>query len=182
MENNNDLKIELYPDNKPRLSFPKEPISNSYFYSTKISSITPEKELGFINSNTPILNGFYLAHAYHYPIRIKPDDIWLLIIQSFSNHINQNAEELRNMFVDFSGQKDIAIEYQLSSIEEVTKEIAEDFSIKINEELKKYLGEELLNILTPNFTTTTKDSTIVCKISVMSAFNKYFNYRMILCG
>ena len=130
----------------------------------------------------PILNGFYTAHANHYPIRIKPDDIWLLIIQSFSNHINENAEELRDMFVDFSGKKDISIKYDISFIEEVTKEIAEDFSIKINEELKKYLGEEILDILTPNFTTTTKDSTIVCKISIMSAFKKFFNYRMILCG
>ena len=70
----------------------------------------------------------------------------------------------------------------ISFIEQVTKEICEDFSIKINEELKKYLGEEILDILTPNFTTTTKDSTIVCKISIMSAFKKFFNYRMILCG
>jgi len=87
------------------------------------------------------------------------------------------------MFVDFSGKKDISIMYDnISFIEQVTKEICEDFSIKINEELKKYLGEEILDILTPNFTTTTKDSTIVCKISIMSAFKKFFNYRMILCG
>ena len=183
MENNNDLKIELYPDKKPRLTFEKQPISQSYYFSTKLSSLSPDRKLANINSNVPILNGFYTAHANHYPIRIKPDDIWLLIIQSFSNHINENAEELRDMFVDFSGKKDISIMYDnISFIEQVTKEICEDFSIKINEELKKYLGEEILDILTPNFTTTTKDSTIVCKISIMSAFKKFFNYRMILCG
>ena len=182
MENSNDLKIELYPDKKPRYTFETQPISKSNCFSTKLSSLSPDRELANINSNVPILNGFYTAHANHYPIRIKPDDIWLLIIQSFSNHINENAEELRDMFVDFSGKKDISIEYDISFIEQVTKEIAEDFSIKINEELKKYLGEEILDILTPNFTTTTKDSTIVCKISIMSAFKKFFNYRMILCG
>ena len=183
MENNNDLKIELYPDKKPRLTFEKQPISQSNCFSTKLSSLSPDRKLANINSNVPILNGFYTAHANHYPIRIKPDDIWLLIIQSFSNHINENAEELRDMFVNFSGKKDISIMYDnISFIEQVTKEICEDFSIKINEELKKYLGEEILDILTPNFTTTTKDSTIVCKISIMSAFKKFFNYRMILCG
>ena len=48
--------------------------------------------------------------------------------------------------------------------------------------MKKYLGEELIEILTPNFTTTNYDSTIVCKISIMGAFKKYFDYKMGLCG
>ena len=48
--------------------------------------------------------------------------------------------------------------------------------------MKKYLGEELIEILTPNFTTTNYDSTIVCKISIMGAFKKYFDYEMGLCG
>ena len=38
----------------------------------------------------------------HYPIRIKPDDIWLLIVQAFSHHVNINSEELREMFKDNS--------------------------------------------------------------------------------
>ena len=43
-----------------------------------------------MDSNVPLLNGFYTAHTNHYPIRIKPDDIWLLIVQAFSNHVNAN--------------------------------------------------------------------------------------------
>lgn len=87
------------------------------------------------------------------------------------------------MFVDFEGKKTISIEYEnLILIEQVDKKIAEDFSIKINEELKKILGEELIDILTPEFTTTTNDSKIVCKISIMDAFKKFFNYKMVLCG
>ena len=48
--------------------------------------------------------------------------------------------------------------------------------------MKKYLGEEILNILTPDYTTTDYDSTIICKISIMGAFKKYFEYEMHLCG
>ena len=33
----------------------------------------------------------------YYPIRIKPDDIWLLIVQAFSHHVNNNSEELRSV-------------------------------------------------------------------------------------
>jgi len=48
--------------------------------------------------------------------------------------------------------------------------------------MTKYLGEDLLEVLTPNFSTTTYDSKIVCKISIMGAFKKYFDYEMHLCG
>ena len=126
---------------------------------------------------------FYTAHANHYPIRLKPDDIWLLIIQTFSTHVNTNSESLRNMLVNFDGKKTISIKYpDLVSIKQVDKKIAEDFSIKINEELKKFLGEELIDTLTPEFTTTTNDSKIVCKISIIDPFKQFFNYKMMLCG
>ncbi len=70
----------------------------------------------------------------------------------------------------------------MNCIEEVDKKILENFSEQINVQMTKYLGEELINLLTPNFTTTTYDSTIVCKISIMGAFKKFFHYEMILCG
>ena len=178
MENKNELKIELYPQKEPFGNFPKEEAS----FSSKINSLSSDKKLAYQNSNVPILNGFYTAHANHYPIRLKPDDIWLLIIQSFSTHVNTNSEKLRYMFVNFEDKETIKIEYDLFTIDQVDKKIAEDFSIKINEKLKEYLGEDLIEILTPNFTTTTNDSKIVCKISIMSIFKKFFNYKMMLCG
>ena len=177
----NDLKIDLYPDKIPRAKIEKDVI-NQKIFSTNISSLTPEIQLAYSETNVPILNGFYAAHGFHYPIRIKPDDIWLLIVQAFSYQVNNISESNRNMFVNFEGKKTISINYELDNIEQVDKKIAEDFSIKINEQLKTYLGNEILETLTPNFTTTTKDSEIVCKISIMSAFQKFFNYRMILCG
>ena len=181
MEGNNELKIVLYTDREPRYSFPKEPLMKSRFLHPTCS-IKPTKELAYINSNVPVLNGFFTALTNHYPIRIKPDDIWLLIIQSFSNHINENAEVLRNMFVNFEGKKEIAINYDISDINQIDQKIHEDFIVKINEKLKEFLGEKILDVLTPDFSTTTKDSSIVCKITIMSAFKKFFNYKMRICG
>jgi len=162
----NETKILLYPQNKPRGNFP----------------------LGEIKShNVPILYGFYEAHALHYPIRIKPDDIWLLIIQAFSNHININSEKLRHKFVNFNGKKSLTIDFEvITNIKKVIKEHYEDFIIQINNKIKNYLGKELIDILNPNFTTTDKNSTIICKLSVMNAFKKYFEYKMkigmAICG
>ena len=181
-EKSNELKIELYPDREPRYDFPKEPLENIIPNGAIGYSFDKKEKLACIKYNTPVLNGFYKAHTNHYPIRIKPDDIWLLIVQAFSYHVNENAEKLRDMFVNFSGKKELVVKYPISTIDEVNNKILENFSEQINEQIKKYLGENVLNTLTPNFSTTTYDYTIVCKISIMGAFKKYFDYTMDLCG
>ncbi len=177
-----ELKIELYPDRTPRYTFPKELISHILTKDTLAHSLNENQQLAYLDTNVPLLNGFYTAHNNHYPIRIKPDDIWLLIVQGFSNHVNANSEELRDMFVNFEGKKELIVEYPLNSIKEVDKKILENFSEQINQQMIKYLGEDLINTLTPNFSTTTYDSTIISKISIMGAFKKYFDYEMDLCG
>ena len=50
--------------------------------------------------------------------------------------------------------------------------------------MEKYLGKEIMENLTPNFTTTDYDSIIISKMSIMGAFKKYFEYKMscITCG
>ena len=118
----------------------------------------------------------------HYPIRIKPDDIWLLIVQAFSHHVNTNSEQLRDMFVNFSGKKELIVNYPLTDVSQVDKKVLEDFSKQINEQMVEYLGKSILDTLNPNFSTTTYDYTIICKISIMGAFKKYFDYTMNLCG
>ena len=35
-----------------------------------------------------------IAHSYHIPLQLSPDDIWALIMQGMSQHIKQNSEEL----------------------------------------------------------------------------------------
>jgi len=85
----NVLKIEIFPENKPRYEFIKEPVEKLITEDTIGYSFDKNRNLAFINENVPLLNGFFQAHINHYPIRIRPDDIWLLIVQGFSNHVNQ---------------------------------------------------------------------------------------------
>ena len=178
----NELKIDLYPGKRPRYTFDKTPVSKLITKDVLGHSLNPEQSFAYIDSNVPLLNGFYTAHTNHYPIRIKPDDIWLLIVQAFSNHVNANAEKLRHYFVNFDGKQKLKVFYELSDIEQVDRKTLENFSEQINEQMKKYLGEKLLDILTPNFSTSNYDSKIVCKISIMGAFKKYFQYKMKLIG
>ena len=182
-----DLKITLFPENKPKGNFRRSPLNFLLEDKPLGFSFDINRQLGFVRKKIPVLNGFLDAYLNHYPIRIKPDDIWLLIVQAFSHHVNANSEELRNYFVDFDGKKTIEISYvdKVLNISQIDKKILEDFSKQINEKMIEYLGEEIIENLTPNFTTTNFDSTIICKMSIMGAFKKYFDYEMrigITCG
>ena len=182
-ENTKDnLKIELYPEKKPRYECERSDLKELINENTIGFSFNKNHSLAYINSKVPVLNGFYLAHCNHYPIRIKPDHIWLLIVQAFSNHVNANAESLRHYFVNFSGKKSLVVNYPLNDISQVGKKDLESFAEQINKQIKEKIGDSLVETLTPNFTTTDYDSTLVCKISIMGAFKKYFEYKMRLCG
>ena len=109
-DNNGDniLKIELFPENKPINTLEKKNIQ--FLIKNALGhSLDPNKELAFLLSKVPILNGFYTAYINHYPIRIKPDDIWLLIVQAFSHHVDDNSRILRKYFVNFDGNKTLEI-------------------------------------------------------------------------
>ena len=149
----NELKIELHSKNIPKGILEKRPISWVLPKGKLGDSLDKNNKLAFLGLNVPILYGFYSAHCNHYPIRIKPDDIWLLIVQAFSNHVNANPDELKEYFVNFEDKKTLKVVYDKLSIKEVDKKTLEDFSIQINEQMKEYLGEELINNLTSNFTT-----------------------------
>ena len=176
-----ETRIDTYKTKNNRYTFEKRSI-NSIIKGSLGHSFNDGQELAFLGSNVPVLDGFYTAHTNHYPIKIKPDDIWLLIIQGFINHINLNHEELRNLFVNFEGKKELNIEYLLSDIKEINKNILEDFSKKLVAQISDFIGKEIIELLTPNFTTTTYDSEIICKISIMGAFKHYFDYNMIMLG
>ena len=58
----NELKIELYPNNEPRYSFPKESIKDLITKDVLSHSLNVEQNLAYIDSNVPLLNGFYTAY------------------------------------------------------------------------------------------------------------------------
>ena len=65
---NNELKIALYPKKKPRYEFEKSSLKELITKKTLGFSFNEKDKLAYINSKTPVLNGFYLAHSNHYPM------------------------------------------------------------------------------------------------------------------
>jgi hypothetical protein len=69
-----------------------------------------------LGSNHALFTAFLRAYNSHEDIVLSPDDIWLMICIYFSKYVNENAEQLRTIFVDHEGKKTLTI-FQMGMIE-----------------------------------------------------------------
>ena len=186
-----ELKIELNPELKPRGSFKfttldsiiisDEDKENARYLSTRkkiyfcSSKLNEPKYISNLEGH-PILKGYYQSYVNHMPVSINPDILWMLIVQGFSRHIDQNAEKLRNKFVDFDGKKELTVNGDELTIEEITKEGWERTFKEFVEKIKENAGESMIKLITPSFSTTTPTIQVSSQIAIMSCFKNYFKF------
>jgi hypothetical protein len=60
-------------------------------------------------SGHPVFEAFLAAYSKHEDIVLSPDDIWLMITIYYSKYVDDNAEELRSLFVDHEGKKKLVV-------------------------------------------------------------------------
>jgi hypothetical protein len=192
-----EQKIELNPELKPRGSFEFTSL-DSYLISDEdyenAKALSMEKKIYHCSSKLdeaiyvsglrghPILEGYYQSYAKHIPVTVSPDILWMLIVQGFSRHIDQNAEKLRNKFVDFDGQKALIVGGDEWTIEEITREGWESTFAAFVELIKRNAGDSMIKIITPTFSTTTPTIQVSSQIAIMSCFKNYFKYIRLYGG
>lgn len=130
----------------------------------------------------PMLYGLYNCYGSHESISLSADDFWLMIIQSFSIYVIKNSEELRNKFVNFEGKKTLNIILRESKIEQLTKEKYEECFNIFNEQISAYVGKDLVDNLQANFSTSTINEKTISQISIMTALQNYFEYKIYCIG
>jgi len=178
--NENSLRIDLLEKGQKLKQFTEmaenQFLLNNYnvvgaspnFYTTKV----------FIKGVSNILQGFYSAYENHLPIRLTPDIIWLLIVQGFSHHVNFNAEYLRDRFVNFEKKKKLEIIInKYHSYKQMKSKDYENLFENLTEQIKENVGEELINTIDFNFSTSNKITKVVGYTSIMSAMKKYFEFE-----
>ena len=126
--------------------------------------------------------GYLNAYFNHCPIKVSPNVIWQLILNNFSKYVNDNSERLREKFVDFEGKKNLTC-IRIGKLEDADK-YTDDIIKEYCNQISQNIGKELIDILTPNYSTSTKESIISGQVSIMSTFKNYFIYDllMISCG
>lgn len=130
----------------------------------------------------PVIGGYLQAYQEHRPITLSPDIAWLLICQGFSQHVNNNVEELRNKFVNFEGKQTIVVKRFVSEETDLHTFPWESVFPEFVEKVGGYVGEELTRTLTADFTTTTPNSLIASQITILDAMKGYMSYKVIMVG
>ena len=118
------------------------------------------------------------AFRSHNAFTLNPDDIWFVILQGLSNHINLNAEKFRGVMVDFEGQKNILIDHNglvKGSVDNTWNIIFPQFQEKIASMIK---DATIADSIVPTFSTTTELDTICFQIALMDICKSYFTYSI----
>lgn len=134
-----------------------------------------------VESNHPFFYTMYRAYADHRPVELSPEALWLLICQGFSLHVNNNAEELRSLFVDFEGKRTLMASSQGIRLDDPNSPWERVFP-QFTSQIAAYTGQELIDVLAADFTTSTPASRVASQITVMESMKQYFDYMMTICG
>ena len=174
----NSLRIDLLEEGQKIQQF-TEMVENQYHLDdSDILGASPNFYTSKVyQEGINILQGFYSAYENHLPICLTPDIIWLLIVQGFSQHVNYNAEKLREKFVNFEGKKELEIIIpKYHSYKQMKSEDYEELFENLTEKIKENVGEELINTIDFNFSTSNKITKVVGYTSIMSSMKKFFEY------
>jgi hypothetical protein len=114
---------------------------------------------------------------------LSPDMIWLLISQGFARHVNNNSEKLRKYFVDFKGKLTLIVENDKIQLDDPNAPWESVFP-EFTKQIGSFIGNELINDLTCNFSTTNSTSKVASEITIMEAMKPYFEYVVFrgVCG
>ncbi|RDX55247.1 hypothetical protein OH76DRAFT_1552446 [Lentinus brumalis] len=138
-------------------------VLRSSLKSEELSKISPSGN-GFVHA---VLD----AWAGHFHLRIRPDDVWVAILNQLNFYINAHGEELRRYFVAHDGKKALI----LTSTGGDFAAFARKMSLKIRENV---VDSTLVEWILPDFTTTTLHDRAVCSVVMMASLKQYFSYGL----
>lgn len=123
----------------------------------------------------PFVNAVQTAYNRHINLRLRPDDLWLVIAQGVMEHVLSRGEELRSMFVGHKGKK--KLEVQGVSWEDCIEGLFQ--GVRGDNRCA-----EFMRAMSPGgFTTTTAEDVFVGKMVVVSSMKKYYDFYVTLqCG
>ncbi len=127
------------------------------------------------------------AFSLHYPLSLRPQHIWLLILQAVAEHINQNSEELRSKWVSHKGKmlltlvrNDFVLGEKNNWAATVTNDEGESSFLQ---QIEQFTLPDAYETLTIPFSGSTTIEKVSFGIAIMDALKAYFDNRCwTLCG
>lgn len=131
----------------------------------------------FLRDGRGLLAAGFAAWAQEIPLIIRPDDVWILLLQQVAVHVYLHPEAYRGVLVPHKeGKKKLALWFdQVPSGDELVSGFV---SL-----LQGNMNPGVVHTLLPHFTTTTAVDTVVQGVLLMDVGKSYFSYAVgITCG
>ncbi|MTI13172.1 DUF4419 domain-containing protein [Sansalvadorimonas verongulae] len=159
----------------------------SKIYDVDITSIKEAKSLGDERLVQPradmcdcdFASCMVTAFRDHRPVEITPDAVWMVILQGFSAHINENAEKYRDILVSHEGKMTLSVSCDPDSSPEVDHDMSKLFCEAVSKNIK---DEKLVGLLSKPFSTSTKDDLTSFQFAVMGSVQEYFEFTCSICS
>lgn len=127
------------------------------------------------------LAAVHQAFAWHHPLVLRPDDIWLLLAQGLALHVNGHAEELRERFVDHQGQATITVRRDDFVPGSPSNPWPEAFGA-FSDEVARVIGRKR-DLIVADFSTTGPAERAASEVVLLDAMRPYFRQRLYtMCG
>jgi hypothetical protein len=157
-------------------------ISASNVWKTRVGNLdyqTLTLDVKLIDCDLPgFIAACHTAYDEHRPLSIKPDDLWLLVLQVFAEDVNQHPNLYRNTVLNFQGEEKKKIEIRRDTFGPPGS-WANDWMGCIPELIEKVsesVQPKFKGVIANRFSTTTPIHQIAGWVGVMYAFHPYFSY------
>jgi len=174
-----------YGKNTKRLSEPEPSDSLSSAWekvggTVEAMSLAPPGTVAVFTKQNLFAKAVHAAFFDHHPLVLSPDIIWLTIAQGLANHVDQNAEALRDQFVSHEGKKELVIERP-----EFVKGSPLNDWVGVFPEFSALIAansvQGTVELIQNDFSTTGIVERVVSHITLMDAVQHCFTYTM-CCG
>ena len=134
------------------------------------------ENLYFEQTQNGLVNAFLMSYNNHLPLKISPDMLHIALQQIISTFVNNNAKELRELFVEHEEKKSLVVGLMTTDFGE--------FSQAMNRLIQSSIkNPEFLDNLRPEYSTTTTLITSISAMLVMNTLKEYFSYEFVcMCG
>lgn len=153
----------------------KSVIESHVGHNIESYSIAQKDELLIGTKMHSFISALHYSYAQHRTISISPDMIWLMILQSVSEHINQNYDSLRTQIVNFDGKKEIVIQrddFIKGNENNKWHEAIPTFS----DSIEKFVTKDFYGLCDKDFSTTSYNEKIAFQVTLMNAVDNYFSF------
>jgi len=125
------------------------------------------------------------AFANHYPLAVRPQHFWMMILQATAVHVGKHSEEIRANWVPHEGKKELEVrcdDFRLGARNNWASVVdgrPDCFSAQIDRNVVEGLALEL----SPPFSDTLTEENIALKITVMDITKSFFSFKCTtMCG